>query len=78
MKNEFIPVFRFAVCSDSHIEGIGSPGYNRLKEAIDYSLDYASRDESYKKIDKLFIAGDITNKGSKEEFDAFLERLTEN
>ena len=31
------------------------------------------RDESYKKIDKLFIAGDITNKGSKEEFDAFKE-----
>ena len=73
MKNEFIPAFRFVICSDSHIEGIGTPGYNRLKEVIDYSLDYASGNESYKKIDRFFIAGDITNKGTKEEFDAFRE-----
>ena len=71
MKNDFSPVFRFVICSDSHIEGIGSPGYNRLKEVIDYSLDFAVKDEHYNKIDTFFIAGDITNKGSKEEFDAF-------
>ena len=73
MKNKFIPVFRFVVCSDSHIEGIGTPGYNRLKKVIDYSLDFALKDENYNKIDKFFIAGDITNKGTKEEFDAFKE-----
>lgn len=73
MKNDFSPVFRFVICSDSHIEGIGSPGYNRLKEVIDYSLDFAVKDEHYNKIDTFFIAGDITNKGSKEEFDAFKE-----
>lgn len=73
MKKEFIPVFRFVICSDAHIEGIGTPGYNRLKKVIDYSLDFALKDENYNKIDKFFIAGDITNKGSKEEFDAFKE-----
>ncbi len=73
MKNEFLPVFRVAVCSDSHIEGIGSPGYYRLKKAIDYSLDFASGDKAYSKLDTFFIAGDITNKGTKEEFDAFKE-----
>ncbi len=73
MKNNFIPVSRFVICSDSHIEGIGSPGYYRLKEVIDYSLDFAEKDEYYNKIDTFFIAGDITNKGSKEEFDAFKE-----
>lgn len=73
MKKEFIPVFRFVICSDAHIEGIGTPGYNRLKKVIDYSLDFALNDENYNKIDKFFIAGDITNKGSKEEFDAFKE-----
>ncbi|MBQ6614101.1 MAG: metallophosphoesterase, partial [Clostridia bacterium] len=73
MKNEFTPVFRFVMCSDSHIEGIGSPGYYRLKKAIDYSLDFASKDVTYNKLDHFFIAGDITNKGSKEEFDAFKE-----
>ena len=73
MKNNFIPAFRFVICSDSHIEDIGSPGYNRLKEVIDYSLDFAEKDNHYNKIDTFFIAGDITNKGSKEEFDAFKE-----
>ena len=42
MEKDFLPVFRFAICSDAHIEGIGSPGYERLKRAIDYSLDFAS------------------------------------
>lgn len=73
MKNSFIPAFRFIVCSDSHIEGIGTPGYYRLKDVIDYSLDYASGDKAYSKIDSVFIAGDITNRGTKEEFDAFKE-----
>ncbi len=73
MKKEFLPVFRFVVCSDSHIDGVGSPGYLRLKKAVDYSLDFASKDKSYNKIDKLFIVGDITNKGRKKEFDAFKE-----
>lgn len=73
MKNNFTPVFRFVMCSDSHIEGIGTPGYERLKKTIDYSLAFAEDDEKYKGIDRFFIAGDITNKGSKEEFDAFKE-----
>lgn len=73
MKKDFIPTFRFVICSDSHIEGIGTPGYYRLKKAIDYSLDYASKDKNYSKLDNFFIAGDITNRGTKDEFDAFKE-----
>ena len=73
MKNDFLPVFRFVICSDAHIEGIGSAGYDRLKKVIDFSLDFASKDEKYNKIDKFFIAGDITNEGTKAEFDAFKE-----
>ena len=77
MKNNFTPVFRFVMCSDSHIEGIGTPGYERLKKTIDYSLAFAEDDEKYKGIDRFFIAGDITNKGSKEEFDAFISKCKE-
>ena len=73
MKKEFIPVFRFVICSDAHIEGIGTPGYNRLKEVIDYSLGFAAEAEGHKGIDALFVAGDITNRGTKAEFDAFGE-----
>ena len=73
MKNEFVPVFRFAVCSDAHIEGVGAPGYLRLKKAIDYSLSFAKNDENYPKLDTFLVVGDITNKGTKEEFDSFKE-----
>lgn len=73
MKKNFIPAFRFVICSDVHMEGVGTSGYYRLKNTIDYSLDFASNDENYNKVDAFFIAGDITNKGSKEEFDAFKE-----
>ena len=71
MKKEFIPVMRFAVCSDSHIEGVDSTGYNRLKKAVDISFAVADKDEYYNKLDAFLIAGDITDNGRKEEFDAF-------
>ena len=73
MKSDFIPVFRFAICSDAHIEGVDAPGYIRLKKAIDYSLKFASEDKNYNILDTFLIAGDITNKGTKAEFDAFKE-----
>ena len=56
MNNEFSPVFRFVICSDSHIEGVGTPGYLRLKKTIDYSLDFASKAANYNKIDAFFIS----------------------
>lgn len=71
MKNEFLSVMRFAVCSDSHIEGVDSPGYNRLKKAVDIFFSVAEKNEYYNKTDAFLIAGDITDKGKKEEFDAF-------
>ena len=73
MKNDFTPVFRFAICSDAHIEGVGSPGYERLKKAINFSLSFAQKDEKYSKLDNFFIAGDITNKGKADEFASFKE-----
>lgn len=77
MKNEFLPVFRFAICSDAHIEGVGSTGYVRLKKAIDYSLTFAKNDKNYNSLDKFFIAGDITNKGKADEFQAFKDIFDE-
>ena len=73
MNNEFLPVFRFVICSDSHIEGVGAPGYLRLKKMVDFSIAYACENDNYNKIDTFIIAGDITNKGKKEEFHAFKE-----
>ena len=71
MKNEFLPVMRFAVCSDAHIQGFDSSGYRRLKKAVDLSFAFAEKNEFNNKLDAFLIAGDITDKGIKEEFDAF-------
>ncbi len=73
MKIDFSPVLRFVICSDAHIEGVNSPGYLRLKNVVDFSRSYASQHINYNKIDTFIVAGDITNKGKKEEFAAFKE-----
>ena len=73
MKDGFLPAFRFAICSDAHIEGVDTPGYIRLKKAIDYSLAFASDNKNYSELDAFLIAGDITNKGTEAEFSAFKE-----
>lgn len=69
MRNEFLPVLRFAVCSDAHIQGTDTAGYRRLKKAVDLSFTFD--DKFSKNLDAFLIAGDITDKGRKEEFDAF-------
>ena len=73
MKDDFLPAFRFVICSDAHIEGVGAPGYIRLKKVVDLSREFAAKDKIYNKIDTFIIAGDITNKGKEEEFHAFME-----
>lgn len=71
MKNEFKPVLRFVASSDAHIEGVDSVGYVRLKKAIDFSLDLSREDEYHKKLDAMLMAGDFTDHGTAEEFEAF-------
>ena len=71
MKKEFIPVLRFVASSDAHIEGVDTVGYKRLKKAIDFSLNFAKKDERYKKLDVILMAGDFTDHGRPDEFDAF-------
>lgn len=73
MKNEFLPVLRFTVCSDAHIDGVDTVGYKRLKKAIDFSLAFAEKNENYKNLDAVLVAGDFTDHGKPEEFKAFKE-----
>ena len=71
MEKEFIPVLRFVASSDAHIEGVDSIGYVRLKKAIDYAVSFADKDGHYKKLDAVLMAGDFTDHGRPDEFDAF-------
>ncbi len=73
MKKDFIPVLRFVASSDAHIEGVDSVGYRRLKKAIDFSLDFSLKNEWYQKLDAMLMAGDFTDHGRPDEFEAFGE-----
>lgn len=73
MKKDFLPVLRFVASSDAHIEGVDSVGYRRLKKAIDFSLAFAQRAEGYKGLDAVLMAGDFTDHGRPDEFEAFGE-----
>lgn len=66
---DFLPVLRFAVCSDIHIGGSGTEEL-RLKNLIDFMYTYSS-EQSYNGFDALCIAGDFTNRGKAAEYDAF-------
>ncbi len=71
MKKEFIPVLRFVASSDAHIEGTHSVGYTRLKKAIDFSLNFSQKSEKHQILDAVLMAGDFTDHGRPDEFDAF-------
>lgn len=71
MNKEFIPVLRFVASSDAHIEGVGSAGYRRLKKAIDFSLAFSESNKHHKRLDAVLMAGDFTDHGRPDEFDAF-------
>lgn len=60
----FIPVLRFAVCSDIHIsidpnciEAV------RFKKMIESAYDYADSVESYQNLDAVIVVGDLTTEG---------------
>ena len=71
MNKDFIPLLRFVASSDAHIEGVDTIGYIRLKKAIDFSLTLSQKNEKHQKLDAVLMAGDFTDHGRPDEFDAF-------
>lgn len=77
-EEEFTPVVRFAVCSDVHL------GWDRhdevikhFKDAIDGAYNYAENSPTYKSLDAILIAGDMTGGGREEEYTWFTSILNE-
>lgn len=70
--SDFVPVIRFAVSSDSHINTAGDSGSNRVQKMISLGYDVAKNDENYNKLDAVMFSGDITDDGYKFEFVDFL------
>lgn len=65
---DFTPVTRFIVTSDSHITTIGDFQSTRLEKMIKLGYKIAEKDEEYRKLDAIIIAGDVTDMGTKIAF----------
>ena len=65
---EFIPIVRFAVTSDTHIRPSSDPlnGYEQLAAFMDSVYAY-SEAQTYNKLDGIFFVGDNTNRGAQSE-----------
>ena len=67
----FTPVLRFVACSDTHVTDSDEINMDRIGRMMTLAYDVAAQDPAYAAVDALLIAGDLTNDGTKTEFDRF-------
>lgn len=72
---DFQPVLRFMACSDTHIGGADDVKLDRIRQAVDFA--YSLEDGNYSSLDAVLFAGDITDSGKEEQFDAVRSLLGE-
>ncbi|MCR5522401.1 MAG: metallophosphoesterase [Clostridia bacterium] len=70
-SSDFVPVIRFVASSDTHVKDIDNMTAERIGKMLNMAYGMAEDDENYKKLDAVLIAGDLTNDGTKTEFDKF-------
>ncbi len=71
----FQPVLRFMACSDTHIGGTDDGKLERIRKAVDFA--YGIEDGNYSSLDAVLFAGDLTDSGTDEQFDAVRNLLGE-
>lgn len=75
--SDFVPVLRFAVCSDIHLDGNDKQDAAvRLRELFSDMYSYSSL-SPYKSFDALLVAGDFTSGGAEEEYQIFNKIVSE-
>ena len=80
-NKKFIPVLRFSIASDVHIEdGKGSIlEEERLAKMFNESYAYSKEDKSgYNKLDAVFFVGDFTDKGTTSSMIKFKQIIDDN
>lgn len=71
---DFVPILRFAVASDVHIDDSGSVlEEERLAKLFEYAYGYADGHETYDSLDGVFFAGDFTNRGTPTSMRKFFD-----
>ena len=74
----FKPVLRFVAASDVHIADSGSgKEETRLAQLYDTAYAYAAS-QAYDKLDGVFFAGDISDRGTSSSLDTFFRIVNEN
>ncbi len=70
-EEPFVPVLRFIACSDSHVKADNDRTYDRIGAMLTQAYALADGDDAYNSLDALMMAGDLTNNGTKEEFEKY-------
>ena len=70
-KTEFTPVLRFFAASDSHVGSMGDTQSLRMQKALKMAYAVADSDKEYNKLDAALFAGDLTDRGRKDQFLGF-------
>lgn len=66
--SDFVPVVRFAVMSDTHIETVSDVRSKRIQSAITMAYSDAEADPVYKLLDAVMFSGDLADNGTKWQF----------
>ena len=67
----FVPVFRFLASSDTHVTGAGDVRTQRIEKMLGKAYAVAADDPDYQALDAVLVAGDLTEDGTPEQFEAF-------
>ena len=70
-EDDFVPVLRFVIASDTHIQAIGDVRSHRIQKILSLAYDDAKQSKSYPKLDAALFAGDLTDDGRYDEFIGF-------
>lgn len=67
--SDFQPVLRFVASSDTHIKDENDLTAQRITQMMQTAYALAAQDSKHPQVDALLIAGDVTNDGTKSEFE---------
>ena len=71
----FAPVFRFVASSDTHVSDSSDVTAQRIGKMMRTAYTVAENDKSYQKLDAVLVVGDLTDDGTKTEFEKFSEAM---
>lgn len=76
---DFVPVLRFAVCSDIHLDGEeNQTNAVRFAEMFRESYSYSKSHDKYNNLDAVMVCGDMTDWGREDEYEMYHKVVSEN